>query len=173
MKNVFSLDVFAGRSVLDDPLQKYKFRLTVPGMPNGAGFSKCSGMTDEVDVIEYCEGMWTHVHRIPGRDKVEPITLERGAYASKDAEYLLYNVRTNPNMRGTMLIEIANKYGTIQRSYSLAEAWVSKVELPDLDALSGDIAIEKMTVQYEYVIGGGGNTFGIDTGITSSTIAQT
>ena len=141
LENLFTLDTYAGRSVLDDPLQKYKFRITVPGMPAAAGFSKCSGMTDEVDVIEYCEGMWSHVHRIPGRDKVEPLELERGAYASKDAEYLLYNVRTNPNMRVTMLIEIANKYGSIQRSYSLAEAWVSKVELPDLDALSGDVAI--------------------------------
>lgn len=161
MKGLFSIDAYASRSVLDDPLQKYRFRITVPGMPAGAGFSKCGGMTDEVDVIEYCEGMWTHVHRIPGRDKVEPIELERGAYASKDAELLLNNTRTNPNMRGTMLIEIANKYAQIKRSYSLAEAWISKVVLPDLDALSGEIAIEKMTVQYEYVIGSGSIDFAI------------
>ena len=160
--NLFLLKAHAGRSVLDDPLQKYKFRVTLPGMPAGAGFSKMSGMVDEVEVIEYCEGIWTHVHRIPGRDKIEPIVLERGAYANKDAEMMLNTVRTNPNMRSTVLFEIANKYGDIKRSYSLAEAWVSKVELPDMDAVSGEIAIEKMTLQYEYVVGAGSTNFGIN-----------
>lgn len=160
--NLFFLKAHAGRSVLDDPLQKYKFRITLPGMPAGAGFSKMSGMTDEVEVIEYCEGIWTHVHRIPGRDKIEPVVLERGAYANKDAEMMLNTVRTNPNMRSTVLFEIANKYGDVKRSYSLAEAWVSKVELPDMDAVSGEIAIEKMTLQYEYVVGAGSTDFAIN-----------
>ena len=159
MKNLFMLNAHAGRSILDDPLQKYKFRVTLPGMPAGAGFSKMSGMTDEVDVIEYCEGHWTHVHRLPGRDKIEPIELERGMYANKDAEMMLNNTRTNPDMRVTVLFEIANKYGEVRRKYQLAEAWVSKVKLADMDATSGDVAIETMTLQYEYVIGQGSTEF--------------
>ena len=56
-------------------------------------------------------------------------------------------------MRQTMLVEICNRYGVTKRKYQLAEAWVSKVELSDLDATSGDVAIEKMTVAFEYFLG--------------------
>lgn len=161
LKETFLLDAHAGRSMHDDPLQKYRFRLTVSGMPAGAGFSKVSSFTDEVDVIQYCEGMWTHIHKVPGRDKITEITLERGAYANKDAEKLMLATRTNPDVRSTMILEIMSKYMKVMRTYQFAEAWISKVELPDLDALSGDIAIEKMTVQFEYLIGTGSTAFGI------------
>ena len=52
--------------------------------------------------------------------------------------------------RKTLIIEIMNKSGTAaMKTYKLAEAWVSKWEASDLDASSSDVAIEKITVQYE------------------------
>ena len=151
--NIFSINALASRSVLDDPLQKFKYKVSISGMPVGAGFSKVGGTSDEVDVIEYCEGMWDNIHKLPGRNKIGTIDFERGMYASRDMEKLLLATRTNPNMRQTMLVEICNRYGVTKRKYQLAEAWVSKVELSDLDATSGDVAIEKMTVAFEYFLG--------------------
>ena len=58
----------------------------------------------------------------------------------------------NPNMRQTIIIEVKNKFGETKRTYKLAEAWISKWEGSDLDASSNDVAIEKMTIQYEYLI---------------------
>lgn len=141
------------RSIYDDPLQKFKFQVTMAGMPAGAGFSKVGGTSDEVDVIEYCEGMWDNIHKLPGRNKIGTLDFERGMYASRDAELMLLSTRTNPSMRQTMLVEIKNRYGETKRKYQLAEAWVAKVELSDLDATSGDVAIEKMTVAFEYFLG--------------------
>ena len=74
-------------------------------------------------------------------------------YASRDAELMLLATRTDPSMRQTMLVEIRDRYGNTKRKYQLAEAWVSKVEISDLDATSGDVAIEKMTVAFEYFLG--------------------
>ena len=50
--NIFSINALASRSVLDDPLQKFKYKVSISGMPAGAGFSKIGGTSDEVDVIE-------------------------------------------------------------------------------------------------------------------------
>jgi len=153
MFSPFSIKAYAGRSVLEDPLQKFKFKVSISGFPPGAGFSKVGGTSDEVDVIEYCEGMWDNIHKLPGRNKIGTLDFERGEYANRDMEQALLNTRTNPDMRQTMLVEICNRYGDVKRKYQLAEAWVSKVELSDLDATSGDVAIEKMTVAFEYFLG--------------------
>ena len=40
LQDMLALKVSASRSVYDDPLQKYKFVMTVAGMPSGAGFTK-------------------------------------------------------------------------------------------------------------------------------------
>lgn len=51
--------VHGARTTSLDPLQKYKFRLTVPGIPTEIGFQKVSGLTHEVGVAEYTEGVMT------------------------------------------------------------------------------------------------------------------
>ena len=59
---------------------------------------------------------------------------------------------TDSNLRNTVIIEILDRFGNAKRTYKLAEAWVSKWEGSDLDASSDDVAIEKLTVQFEYFL---------------------
>ncbi len=146
------IKAFAARTITNDPLQKFMFRVTVPGLPAGIGFQKVGGLTREVGVVEYLEGMYEYTHKLPGREKVSEVTLERGTYANKDFETLYKRVLTNPNIRNTIVIEILNRFGDTVRTYKLAEAWVSKWEGTDLDATSDDVAIERLTVQFEYFL---------------------
>lgn len=146
------IKAFAARTITNDPLQKFMFRVTVPGLPAGIGFQKVGGLTREVGVVEYLEGMYEYIHKLPGREKVSEVTLERGTYANKDFETLYKQVLTNPNIRNTIVIEILNRFGDTVRTYKLAEAWVSKWEGTDLDATSDDVAIERLTVQFEYFL---------------------
>lgn len=140
------------RTVVNDPLQKFMFRVTVPGLPVGIGFRKVGGLTREVGVVEYLEGLFQHTHKLPGREKVSEVTLERGSYASKELEEKYKEVLFNPAFRTTVIIEILNRFGETKRVYKLAEAWVSKWEGSDLDASSDDVAIEKLTIQFEYFL---------------------
>ena len=144
--------VFAARTVANDPLQKYMFRVTIPGMPTGMGFNKVGGLTKEVGVIEYMEGMYAHTHKLPGKEKVPKVTLEKGTFATAELENYYKATLTNPNMRSTVIIEIFNRFGEVKKKYQLAEAWASKWEGTDLDAGSEDVAIEKITVQFEYYL---------------------
>ena len=155
MKNILglvSIKAFAARTTSVDPLQKFKFRLTVPGLPSGIGFQKVSGLTHEVGVTEYDEGGFNYTHKLPGRQKVGEVTAERGSYADNSFQNLLKQTLTNPSMRNTVIFEQLNRYGETVRTYKLAEAWVSKWEGSDADARSDDVAIEKLTIQFEYFL---------------------
>lgn len=150
--NTSDIVAHAARTASLDPLQKYKFRLTVPGIPTEIGFQKVSGLTHEVGVAEYTEGGYDYAHKLPGKPKVGEITLERGAYRDRMFEVMIKDTLTNPNMRGTVIIEHLDKYGEVARTYKLAEAWVSKWESSDLDSASDDVAIEKITLQFEHFL---------------------
>ena len=147
-----AINAFAARTTSVDPLQKFNFRLTIPGLPSGIGFQKVGGLTQEVGVTEYDEGGFNHTHKLPGRQKVGEVTAERGSYADKSFQNLLQQALTNPNMRNTIIIEHLDRFGNAVRTYKLAEAWVSKWESSDFDASSDDVAIEKLTIQFEYFL---------------------
>lgn len=146
------IKAFASRTIANDPLQKFMFRVTIPGLPTGLGFQKVGGLSREVGVVEYLEGLYQYTHKLPGREKVGEVTLERGSYATKELEELYKTVLTDSNLRNTVIIEILNRFGEAKRTYKLAEAWVSKWEGSDLDATSDDVAIEKLTLQFEYFL---------------------
>ena len=146
------IKAFAARTIANDHLQKFMFRVTIPGLPTGVGFQKVGGLTREVGVVEYLEGLYEYTHKLPGREKVGEVTLERGAFANSDLEALYKKILTDPNIRSTIIIEILDRFGETKRTYKLAEAWVSKWEGSDLDATSDDVAIEKLTVQFEYFL---------------------
>lgn len=150
--SVLSMKAFAARTLANDPLQKFMFRVTVPGLPAGIGFQKVGGLSREVGVVEYLEGLYNYTHKLAGREKVGEVTLERGSYASKELEDAYTKILKDPKARNTVIIEILDRFGKAKRTYKLAEAWVSKWEGSDLDATSDDVAIEKITIQFEYFL---------------------
>ena len=140
------------RSRANDPLQKFKFQVSVPGLPTGMGFNKVSGLKREVGVVEYAESGYSHVHKLAGREKVEPITLERGMFASKEFETLYKKTLSDATYRTTVTISLLDSTGKVARTWKLAEAWVKSWEGTDLDASSEDVAIEKITIEFEYYL---------------------
>lgn len=149
---MLAVPVFAARTMSQDPLQKFKFRVTIPGLPTTMGFQKCSGLSEEVAVTEYQEGGHPYTHKLPGRPKVGEVTLERGEYIGTDFHSLVRASITNENARNTIIIEKLRNNGAVGRTYKLAEAWASKWEGSDMDASSDDVAIEKITLQFEYFL---------------------
>lgn len=150
--NKFFMKAFAARTSSEDPIMKYKFRLTIPGLPSGIGFQTVSGLTQEIAVTEYSEGLYDYTHKLPGRPSVGEVTAERGVYADNSMQDLLKTTLTNPSFRNTIIFEQLNRFGETVRTYKLAEAWVSNWENSDADATSDDVAIETITIQFEYFL---------------------
>ena len=141
----------AARTSSEDPLQKFKFRVTIPGIPSQIGFQKVSGLSKEVNVVEYDESAFEYTHKLPGKTKFGEVTMERGMFS--DISMLdQMKVIQNPDYRTTMIVQLMDRFGNVQRTWKLAEAWISKWEGSDLDATSDDVAIETITVQYEYML---------------------
>lgn len=150
--NPFMLAVNAARTASEDPLQKFKFRVTIPGIPSTIGFQTVSGLSEETEVVEYEESGFGYAHKLPGKTTVGEVTMERGMFADVSMYDVYRQTVTNPNFRNTMIIQLLDRFGNVKRTWKLAEAWVSKWEGSDLDATSSDVAIETITVQHEYFL---------------------
>lgn len=152
MFNKLFMTAHAARTASLDPLQKFRFRVTIPGLPSEIGFQTVSGLSHEVGVAEYSEGGYEYTHKLPGKPNVSEVTCERGAYQDSALADLIKETLTNPDFRQTIIIEHLDRFGNVGKTYKLAEAWVSKWEGSDLDATSDDVAIEKITIQFEYYL---------------------
>jgi len=139
------------RTVDQDPLQKFMFRVLVPGFPN-IGFMKVGGLTRETNVVEYIEGMYQYAHKLAGREKINEMVFERGAFRESELEQVYFRTLQDHLHRMTITLEILNRYGDVRRAYTLAEAWASKIEVGDLDAASDEVIVDKMTIQFEYFL---------------------
>lgn len=148
----FSINAQAmARTVADDPLQKFMFRIAIEGLPTEIGFQKVSGLSREIEVVEYLEGMFTHAHKLSGREKFTELTLERGMFADTTLEDLFKKVLTDSVSRTTITLSYLDRVGEVKRQYVLEEAWASKWEAGDLDATTSDVLIEKATIQFETI----------------------
>lgn len=153
LMGLISMKAHAVRTATEDPLQKFMFRLSVPGIPASIGFQKVSGLSEEIAVIEYHEQGYQYAHKLPGRTSVPEVVCERGEYSGDTAlKDVLQNALTSANFRGTAIIEKLTRFGAVAKTYKLAECWASKWEGGDMDATSDDVYIEKMTLQFEYYI---------------------
>lgn len=141
------------RSVANDPLQKFMFEVDIPSVGN-FGFQSVSGLSSEIAVVEYFEGMSQYAYKLTGRESVEDITLERGVYGNnvtaQDFKKYYNKVKTDPACRDTVTIRIKDRFGNTRKKYTLEQAWCSKWEGTELDASSDDVAIETFTITFEY-----------------------
>lgn len=140
------------RTYANDPLQMFRFRVSMPGLPAGMGFQKVSGLTREIGVVEYDEGGYSHTHKLTGKEQGGEVTLEKGMFANTDLEDIYKRSLNSPDYRTTVIIEQLDKFDKVARSWTLAEAWVSRWEGSELDATSEDVAIESITIQFEYYL---------------------
>ena len=152
LKEVITTKAHASRTIEQDPLQAFMFKVQIGGLPTGVGFQKVAGLSREVAVVEYLENMYRHTHKLPGRESVGEVTFERGMYADDYLQKMYETVFNNNKSRNTVVIQVCDRFGNVRREFQLAECWFSKYEVGDLDATSDDVIIETLTMQYEYFL---------------------
>jgi phage tail-like protein len=141
-----------GRTFANDPLQKFKFTVSMPGVPSGMGFQKLSGLDRETNIVTYDEGGYKYQRKLPGKPKVNDIVLEKGMFADAFMEDLYKASLSSSGSRKTVIVNQQDIYGKVARTWTLAEAWVSKWESSEFDSTSDGVAIEKITVTFEYLV---------------------
>ena len=127
-----------------------------------AGFSKVSALKRSTDVIIHREGGSPILKggKSPGRIQYEAITLERGIthdpefkkWTAKEWNYgnELETESSLQDFRKDIIIDLYNEAGQIAMSYKIYRCWVSEYQaMPDLDANSNAMAIEKIKLENE------------------------
>jgi phage tail-like protein len=143
-----------------DPYKNFKFRVKWDGQ-YVAGISKVSGLKRTTEVVEHREGGDPSTgHKSPGRNKFDPITLERGVThdpafeqwagkvwqlgAALGAEVSLKDFRKD------IIIELYNEAGQKVIAYNVYRCWVSEYQAwPDLDANANAVAIQHIKLENE------------------------
>jgi phage tail-like protein len=143
-----------------DPYKNFKFRVKWDGR-YVAGVSKVGSLKRTTEVVEHRDGGDPSTGRkSPGRNKFEPITLERGV--THDVEFerwanKVWNFGSGlgaevslKDFRKDIIIELYNEAGQRVISYKVYRAWVSEYQaLPDLDANANAVAIQHIKLENE------------------------
>lgn len=153
------------------PLTKMSF-VVATSDGETAAFTEVTGVEASVDVIEYRVGnaKTLGLSKIPGLVHHGNVTLRLGITSSASfitwAKNCVYDKR-NPIVRKDVTIELVDvgaNSGYLNLSqeatsgdgsgkvWTLKHAFVTKLNLPDLDAKTSDIAIMSMEIAYEELI---------------------
>ena len=135
----------------------YHFLLEIQGIINDnkiivGGFKSVSGMDSQTEVVEFKQGNDKIVRKKPGRTTYSNIVLERGYTATDD----LWQWRTNIedgkiDRRSGSIIVLDQDGATEVARYNFFEAWPCKWNVPDMNADSSAMAIEKIELALEKV----------------------
>ena len=143
-----------------DPYKNFKFRIKWDGK-YVAAISKVSPLRRTTEVLKYREGGDPSASRkFPGRTEYDPITLERGVTQDLEFEqwankvWLLHaglgSEVSLADFRKDIILDFFNEAGQKVLSYKIYRCWVSEYEpLPELDANSSAIAIQRIVLQNE------------------------
>ena len=133
----------------NDPYKAFNFLVEIDGI-QAAGFTECTGLSTETDVIEYREGNERGgVRKIPGLAKFTSIVLKRGLTRSRD----LWNWRKviidgGVDRRSGVIVVLGDNHTPVAR-FQFREGWPSKWEGPRFNARSSEVAIETLEIAHE------------------------
>ncbi|HVU99498.1 MAG TPA: phage tail protein [Puia sp.] len=147
----------------NDPTKTYplpKFHFEVDWGGTRIGFTEVSGLDFETEVIQYREGHYKLYHKTmqPGLTKYTNITLKRGTFLG---DYEMYNLWLNTFLfqeadqspakkyRRDITIKLLDETHKAVITWTVANAWPTKVQSTDLKADANEVAIETMELAHE------------------------
>jgi phage tail-like protein len=132
------------------PLPVFHFKVEWGGQ--NVGFSEASGLTQEVQLIEYRDGNSPDYSTIkmPGLHKYNNITLKRGIMkGDNDFFKWLNTVKLNTIERRSLTISLLNEEHEAVMVWKAVNAFPVKVEGPGLKASGNEVAIESIELAHE------------------------
>ncbi len=128
------------------------FHFTVEWGGANVGFSEVSGLTQEIQVIEYRDGRSPDYNtvKMPGLRKVTNIVMKRGiSKGDNDFFKWLNTVKLNTIERRDLTINLLNENHEPVVTWKVLQAWPVKVEGPGLKATGNEVAIESIELAHE------------------------
>ena len=133
----------------NDPYGQFNFLVEIDGVVQG-GFSECSGLTTDTNVIEYREGNEiTTTRKLPGLMKYNNIVLKRGWTTDRKLWDWRKKVIDGKTERQSGTIVLLDEARNPAIRWNFREGWPSKWEGPALNAKTSEVAIETLEIAHE------------------------
>ena len=135
-----------------DPYSAFNFLVEIEGV-TVAGFTECSGLVSETEVIDYRNGDEDITRRrLPGLIKYETIKLSQGQTASTelwDWRQRVVEGRTQRQSGSVVLLDEARQPAM---RWNFREGWPSKLEGPTFNAKTNEVAVTKLEITHEGLV---------------------
>ncbi len=128
------------------------FHFIVDWAGSNIGFTEVSGLTYEIQAIEYRDGASPEFHmtKMPGIQKFSNITLKRGIFSGDNELFKWLNtVKMNTIERRDLTIMLLNEEHIPVMIWKVKQAFPVKLEGPSLKASGNEVAIESVELAHE------------------------
>jgi phage tail-like protein len=134
----------------NDPYGQFNFLVEVDGVFIG-GFSECSGLVGDTNIIEYREGNEQQgtTRKLPGLMKYNNIVLKRGWTKDRSLWNWRKKVVDGKTQRTSGTITLLDEARQPALRWNFREGWPSKLEGPALNAKTSEVAIETLEIAHE------------------------
>ena len=122
------------------------------GIENKASFTEVSGLTTEVQTVDYRDGLDKNTvpRKIPGMMKYSNVTLKRGVFHKSDEFYKwISEKKYNSIERKALVITLQGSDNQPLITWSLSNAYPVKVDGPSMKSDSSEVAVETIELVHE------------------------
>ena len=133
------------------PLPSFSFLVTW-GSQTKIPFQEVSGLESETRVIEYrhSNSPTYSTIKMPGIQKFGNVTMKKGIFIKDNAFWDWYaQVKMNTLKRTSIVIQLIDEKGAPTMTWTLANAWPTKISSSTLKSDGNEVAIESIEVAYE------------------------
>jgi phage tail-like protein len=134
------------------PLPKFYFKVNLGSQDNTVSFQEVSGLETETQIIEYRHGDSKQFSTIkmPGIAKSGNVTLKKGIFVKDNNFWKWYNaIKMNTIKRETVTIQLLDEKGSPTMTWTLANAWPTKITGTDLKSDANEVAVETLEIAHE------------------------
>ena len=132
------------------PLPKFHFQ--VEWDSEQVSFQEVSGLDIEAQIIEYRHGDSPQFSTIkmPGIQKSGNVTMKKGVFKSDNKFWDWFNeIKMNTIKRKTVTIKLLDEAGAPTMTWTLANAWPTKVTGTDMKSDGNEVAVESIEIAHE------------------------
>ena len=135
------------------PLPKFYFLVNIDG--TDYPFQEVSGLETETQVIEYrhSNSKQFSTIKMPGIAKVGNITLKKGVFVKDNNFFKWYSaIKMNTIKRITVIVKLLDETGKPTTTWTLQNAWPTKIQGTDLKSDGNEIAVETIEFAHEGLV---------------------
>lgn len=135
------------------PLPKFYFSVNIDG--TDYPFQEVSGLETETQVIEYrhSDSKQFSTIKMPGIAKVGNVTLKKGVFVKDNNFWAWYSsIKMNTIKRITVIIKLLDESGNTTMTWTLQNAWPTKITGTDLKADGNEVAVESIEFAHEGLV---------------------